>query len=69
MKLPVMTYATGQGYTVIGYATGIRSATVVFRMLLDIPKNATLYVFERSSLMQEINGGPSGYVHAIAFGK
>lgn len=68
MKQPVLSYSTGNGYIVIGHASGIRSATAIVRRMVSVPAGAKLHVWERPQIMQEINGGPAGYVYAVSFG-
>lgn len=63
MSLPI--FDSRDGRTVIGYATGERSANVAIRRLITIPAGFTLHVWRRGSDMREILGLPDGFVYCI----
>jgi hypothetical protein len=63
MKLPI--FDSSNGRTIIGYANGIRSATVTIRRMVTVPAGFTLRVWQRTDIMQDFLGLPAGYVYAI----
>lgn len=70
--LPVLTYATGNGWTTIGHARSAKGAERVIRGHLGDGSRSllekhrfTLQVFRRTEIAIEINGGPEGYVWSI----
>jgi hypothetical protein len=67
MKLPV--FSSSDGRTVIGYAEGIRSATLVIRRTITIDPAATLYVWKRTDIMQDCLDLPEGYCYSLAYGR
>ena len=66
MKLPIF---GSDGRTIIGHASGIRSATVILRRLVDVPAGFKLLVWQRSNAggvdMTEILDLPDGFVYSI----
>jgi len=63
MKLPI--YDSSNGRAIIGYANGIRSATVTIRRMVTVPAGFTLRVWQRTDIMQDCLGLPAGYVYTI----
>lgn len=70
--LPVLSYATGEGWSVLGQANTLRAARRIAQAAL--PDSAKLLidrcgfqlqVFRRSELQVELNGGPAGYVWSV----
>lgn len=72
-SLPVLTYATGGGWSVHGYARDAQSARRMIKrkLLTDSEKSLInnhgfdLLVFRRSDVIREINGGPEGFVYSV----
>lgn len=63
MTLPI--YDSRDGRTVIGHATGERSASLVIRRLIDVPAGWKLAVWKRSDTMQDCLQLPAGFCYAI----
>lgn len=63
MTLPI--FDSRDGRTVIGYASGVRSAGVQIRRLVNIPAGFYLYVWQRDRDMQEMLDVPAGFVYSI----
>lgn len=70
--LPVLSYHTGAGWAEHGQSTTVEGAKrLIMRFLPDESLNLikkhgfTLNVFRRTPLMQELNGGPDGFVYSI----
>lgn len=63
MKLPI--YDSRDGRTVIGHATGERSASLVIRRLIDVPAGWNLVVWKRSDAMRDCLQLPAGFCYAI----
>ena len=63
MKLPI--YDSRDGRTVIGHATGERSASLAIRRLIDVPQGWNLVVWKRSDTMQDCLQLPAGFCYAI----
>lgn len=55
------------GRTVIGHATGERSASLKIRKLVDIPKGFNLIVWRRSHHMIDLLDLPDGFVYSISY--
>jgi hypothetical protein len=63
MKYPI--FSSMDGRTVIGFASGIRSATVEIRKLIDIPSGFFLHIWRRNQFMQEILNLPDGFCYCV----
>ena len=63
MKLPI--YDSSNGRTIIGYADGIRSASLAIRKLVTVPAGFTLRVWQRTDIMRDCLELPDGYVYSI----
>lgn len=70
--LPVLSYATGAGWSTLGFAASIEGAKAIARRhlsdaSLSLIKNFgfELSVHRRSPLAIELNGGPEGYVFGV----
>jgi len=63
MKLPV--FSSSDGRTVIGHATGERSAGLLIRRTITIPAGFVLYVWRRSRFAMDLNGLADGYVYSV----
>jgi hypothetical protein len=63
MRLPI--FDSRDGRTVIGYATGERSAGLAIRRLVTIPPGFALYVWRRSRFAMDLNELADGYVYSI----
>lgn len=63
MKYPI--FSPTDGRTVIGFANGIRSATMEIRKLISIPNGLVLHVWRRNSLMQEILNLNDGFCYCV----
>ena len=62
-KLPV--FDARDGRTVLGYAEGVRTATVLVRKLVNVPAGFKLEVWKRNETMCEILEAPEGFVYSI----
>ena len=68
MRLPI--FDSGNGRTIIGMATGVRSATVQIRRLIHIPSGSTLHVWQRSKAdidMTDVFEMPDGFCYSISY--
>lgn len=72
-KLPVLNYATGAGWGVLGHASSLSSARKVILANLSAGDKSLIntYGFKlgvslRTPLQRELNGGPEGYVWCIS---
>jgi hypothetical protein len=63
MKLPIFNNTNGRD--IIGYASGLRSATVAIRRLITVPNGSTLYVWRRPIYMQDLLELPGGFCYSI----
>lgn len=70
--LPVLTYSTGAGWEVLGYAKSAEAAKkVILRNIGDHSKKLlavqgwVLSVAMRTSLQVELNGGPEGWIFGV----
>lgn len=70
--LPVLHYATGQGWTEVGTASTVEAARrVILKTIGDASlalmqfHSFTLNVRRRTELARELNGGPDGYIWDI----
>jgi len=65
MKLPIF---GNNGREVIGYAEGVRSATVAIRRAITVPSGFKLLVWQRSKAwcdMSDLLELPDGFVYSI----
>jgi len=68
MQLPI--FDSSNGRTIIGTATGIRSATVQIRRLITIPAGFTLNVWQRSKAdidMTDMLDLPDGFCYSVSY--
>jgi len=65
VTLPI--FDSSNGRTIIGYATGERSAVLAIRRMVNVPKNHRLAVWRRNRDMQDILDLPDGYVYSIYY--
>lgn len=63
MKLPI--FDNRDGRTIIGYAEGLRSASVAIRRTINIPAGFKLYVWRRTDTMRDCLDLPDGYCYSI----
>ncbi len=70
--LPVLAYATGAGWTVLGHAKSLSAARKVAQAALSDSAKVLiarygfkLQVARRSALQVELNGGPEGYIWSV----
>ena len=63
----ILSYSTGQGFTVIGQAKTAKSAEKIIRKLICFNKNTKLNVFARTDLMIELNGGSKGWIYSAYY--
>lgn len=67
-NLPI--FDTRDGRTIIGEASGIRSATIAIRRMITIDPRMTLHVWQRSKAdidMTDILDLPDGFVYSISY--
>ncbi len=72
LTLPVLTYATGEGWQSLGSATSVEGARRIVRRHLPTSSRVLvdqhgfkLTVFRRTDLQRELNGGPDGFVWSV----
>lgn len=68
MKLPI--FDSGDSRTVIGYATGIRSASLQILRLIRVPPGWTLHVWQRSKAdvdLTDLCDMPDGFCYALSY--
>lgn len=67
-KLPI--FSPMNGRDVIGFASGIRSATSIIRGLITVDPRCTLHVWQRSKCfidMTDVLEMPDGFCYAISY--
>ena len=68
MDLPI--FDSGNGRSIIGRASGIRSATIQIRRLITIPEGFTLNVWQRSKAdidMTCLFEMPDGFCYSVSY--
>ena len=68
MDLPI--FDSGNGRTIIGHASGIRSATIQIRRLITIHAGFTLNVWQRSKAdidMTDLFEMPDGFCYSVSY--
>ena len=68
VTLPI--FDSSNGRTIIGMATGIRSATIQIRRLITIPAGFTLHVWQRSKAdidMTDVCEMPDGFCYSVSY--
>lgn len=70
--LPILSYATGAGWTTHGHASTISGAAAIIKKIISDASNSLLkthgfklIVAKRTDLHRELNGGPAGFVWSI----
>jgi hypothetical protein len=61
--LPI--FDSRDGRTIIGYAAGERSASLIIRKLINVPTGFTLHVWKRRDDMADMLDLPIGFVYSI----
>jgi hypothetical protein len=70
--LPVLSYASGSGWSTLGMATSVEGAiAVASRFIGDAARNLVKHhgfkvtACRRTPLQRELNGGPDGYIFSV----
>lgn len=70
--LPVLSYATGAGWTTHGYASTAAAAAKIIKKILGDHSRSLIETFgfkllvnQRTDLQVELNGGPHGFVWSV----